>query len=706
MTDVATAENDTEPITASLAAGWQLPAAMYSDPAVYEQEQQVIFPHAWQYVGREKDLAEPGAYLTAQIGDLPIVVVRDRKGVLHGHVNVCRHRLHPVAEGAGCKQLFQCRYHGWTYTHDGSLRSAPGLRDEDAFDRQTLGLRPIQVEAFRGFVFANPDAAAEPLEEYLGGAHALVDELNLDFAEWEHSGTYTYDIPANWKLFTENALECYHCPLVHQDTYATAFHTTKANYHCTEFDNVAVQVAPVTELTERLATRSGLNGFRLLYLWPVTFLSVDDFVGMVARTVPLGADSSRFIVETFVKPGTDPAVLEQWLDIYDRTFAEDKSVVAAQQAGYDCGAVPQGRLMTNCESTIVMFQRRTWTALAHPTTATSPRPAATTIPPDEPTTPAIPIRRTLFEADLRVDAVTTEAEGVVSLTLAPTAGTTLPSWRPGAHVDLCLTDELTRQYSLCGDPDTPDRWTVAVLDAPASRGGSAYVHHRIAAGDTVRVRGPRNHFTLPDAAAYLFVAGGIGITPILPMVDEAERNGRSWRLLYGGRSLSSMAFLDRLEQHGDKVKVQPQDTHGLLDLGGFLATAAPGTAVMACGPTPLLDALHAVRETHDRISLHTERFTAPAQSNLVDTEFDIVLARTGLTLRVAENQSILDTVRDHGVQVLSSCREGLCGTCETPVLDGEPDHRDSVLTEDERGRGDTIMICVSRCTSDRLILDL
>ncbi|MDT2005198.1 aromatic ring-hydroxylating dioxygenase subunit alpha [Rhodococcus opacus] len=333
MTDMTEIDGDTERITASLTAGWQLPAMMYSDPAVYEQEQELIFPRAWQYVGCEKDLAEPGAYLTAQLGDLPIVVVRDRDGVLHGHVNVCRHRLHPVAEGTGCRQLFQCRYHGWTYTHDGSLRSAPGLRDEDAFDRQTLGLRPIQVETFRGFVFANPDVAAEPLAEYLGGAHALVDELNLDFADWEHGGTYTYDIPANWKLFTENALECYHCPLVHQDTYATAFHTTKANYQCTEFDNVAVQVAPVTELTERLAARGGLDGFRLLYLWPVSFLSVDDFVGMVARTVPLGSHSSRFVVDAFVKPGTDPAVLEQWLDIYDRTFAEDKTVVAAQQAG-------------------------------------------------------------------------------------------------------------------------------------------------------------------------------------------------------------------------------------------------------------------------------------------------------------------------------------------------------------------------------------
>ncbi|MBF6143091.1 aromatic ring-hydroxylating oxygenase subunit alpha [Nocardia farcinica] len=140
MTETTTG-TDTERVTASLVAGWQLPADLYYDPAVHRQKQRRIFDKAWSYVCRERDLAEPGAYVTTRVGDLPVVVVRDRDGVLHGHVNVCRHRLHPVAEGAGCRQVFQCRYHGWTYGHDGSLRAAPGLRDEDTFDRQTMGLR-------------------------------------------------------------------------------------------------------------------------------------------------------------------------------------------------------------------------------------------------------------------------------------------------------------------------------------------------------------------------------------------------------------------------------------------------------------------------------------------------------------------------------------------------------------------------------------
>ncbi|WP_306454249.1 PDR/VanB family oxidoreductase [Rhodococcus sp. ACS1] len=430
--------------------------------------------------------------------------------------------------------------------------------------------------------------------------------------------------------------------------------------------------------------------------------------GLIDLTeIPAGSHGSRFVVDTFVKPGTDPEVLGQWLDVYDRTFDEDKTVVAAQQGGYDSGAVPQGRLMTNCESTIAMFQRRTWQAMAATDTTVRQHPepqgrsASVT---DGPASPPVS-QRTLWEAGLVVEAVEPEADGVASLTLTPPAGVTLPAWEPGAHIDLCLTDSLTRQYSLCGDPHDHDRWRVAVLREPRSRGGSAHVHDHIAAGASIRVRGPRNHFRMPDAESYVFVAGGIGITPILPMIEDAERRAKPWKLLYGGRTRSSMAFLSHLERHGDKVLVSPQDTDGLLDLEAFLGSADPGTTVLACGPAPLLDALATASSAVD-LTLQTERFSAPTQHDEINTAFDVVLARTGDILHVLENRSILDVVREHGVPVLSSCREGLCGTCETPVLEGRPEHRDTVLTDDERERGDTMMICVSRCTSDRLVLDL
>jgi ferredoxin-NADP reductase len=294
----------------------------------------------------------------------------------------------------------------------------------------------------------------------------------------------------------------------------------------------------------------------------------------------------------------------------------------------------------------------------------------------------------------------TVADGVVSLTLAGD----LPGWAPGAHVDVVLPDGSARQYSLCGDPAVAGEWRIAVLREPDGRGGSAFVHS-VAAGDTVRVRGPRNHFPLVPAARYLFVAGGIGITPILPMLAAAEAAGAAWELVYGGRTRTSMAFVEQLTDR--RVAIRPQDEYGLLDLDALLATPRSGTLVYCCGPEPLLAAVEARCAGWPAGSLHVERFTAkPLTEPVLAGAFEVELARTGLTLTVPPERSVLDVVEEAGVAVLSSCSEGTCGTCETAVLDGEPDHRDSVLTTEEQAANDCMMICVSRARCPKLVLDL
>ncbi|WP_327320193.1 PDR/VanB family oxidoreductase [Streptomyces sp. NBC_01235] len=314
---------------------------------------------------------------------------------------------------------------------------------------------------------------------------------------------------------------------------------------------------------------------------------------------------------------------------------------------------------------------------------------------------------------LTVAARTLAADGVVSLTLRRPDGGMLPAWTPGAHIDVLLDGadgrdgELIRQYSLCGHPAERGAWQIAVLREPRGRGGSAYVHDHLREGTTVRVRGPRNTFPLRPAARHLFVAGGVGITPILPMVEAAEAAGADWRLLYGGRTRTSMAFLDRLAPHGDRVLIRPQDEHGLLDLAAHLGVPEEGTLVHACGPEPLLRAVQERCAGWPPGTLGVERF-APAQTpGSGPTEaFELELARSGLTLTVPPDRSVLEIVEEAGVVVDFSCREGTCGTCETDVLDGRPDHRDSLLTEDERAAGDTMLICVSRSCGPRLVLDL
>ncbi|EFC81079.1 PDR/VanB family oxidoreductase [Parafrankia sp. EUN1f] len=328
-------------------------------------------------------------------------------------------------------------------------------------------------------------------------------------------------------------------------------------------------------------------------------------------------------------------------------------------------------------------------------------------------------------ADLVVQQREAVADGVVCLTMARPDGGAVPDWEPGAHIDLLLgpgagaepgpgspagaEERFVRQYSLCGDPGDPSTLRIAVLRAPGGRGGSAYVHDRIGPGDVVRTRGPRNHFALVDSPEYLFVAGGIGITPIMPMIERAEAAGAEWTLLYGGRTRSSMAFAAQLtDRHGDdRVMVRPEDEFGLLDLAGFLGAPRDRVAIYCCGPEPLLAALEQLAGPWPAGTLHLERFSpkqiadAPAAGGFV-----VELARSGTAVTVPAGRSIVDALADAGVRVPTSCREGTCGTCETAVISGVPDHRDSLLTEDERESGTVLMPCVSRALSPVLVLDL
>lgn len=312
--------------------------------------------------------------------------------------------------------------------------------------------------------------------------------------------------------------------------------------------------------------------------------------------------------------------------------------------------------------------------------------------------------------DLLITARQEPAEGVVVLTLADPAGAQLPAWTPGAHIDLLL-DDIVRQYSLCGTPGDQHAWRIAVLLDPAGRGGSRRVHQTLQVGGEVAVRGPRNHFPLHEVPRYIFLAGGIGITPILPMVAAAAEAGADWKLWYGGRSQASMAFLDELERYGGRVTLWPQDTSGLLPLDEILQSPQDGTLVYCCGPEGLLTAAEQRCATWPSGSLHLERFAAKPQPEPEDGQpgeqpFEVVCQRSGLTVTVPPGQSIIDALDENGVSVLSSCLEGVCGTCETRVLEGVPEHRDSLLSEEEQEANEYMMICVGRSKSDRLVLDL
>lgn len=309
---------------------------------------------------------------------------------------------------------------------------------------------------------------------------------------------------------------------------------------------------------------------------------------------------------------------------------------------------------------------------------------------------------------LLVRSMRWEAEGVLSVSLVRPDRCPLPDWELGAHVDVILRPDLVRQYSLCSLPSQSSEWEVAVLLDPATTGGSKYVHEVLRPGMTVAVTGPRNNFPLVDAPHYLFIAGGIGITPLLPMVETLDQNDADWKLLYGGRHRASMAFLPELARFGDRVTVRPEDEFGLLDLRGAIEPTPPDTAIYCCGPEPLIDAVVSLVDAMDRPAAHIERFKGHAAEfdTSGDTGFDVIDERTGERYHVEADKTILQALEEHGVWVPSSCTEGYCGACETEVVAGEPEHRDEYLSPEVRETNKTMMICVGRAKSRELVLRL
>jgi ferredoxin-NADP reductase len=305
-------------------------------------------------------------------------------------------------------------------------------------------------------------------------------------------------------------------------------------------------------------------------------------------------------------------------------------------------------------------------------------------------------------------------ENVVALTFAAADGQPLPRWHAGAHIDVHLPSGLLRQYSLCGEADATDSYRIAVRRIPDGGGGSIELHD-LAIGDTVTTHGPRNAFplTVPGRGSptqrFRFIAGGIGITPILPMLGLASQLGVDWSMVYAGRSRDSLPFLDEVARFAgdsaeDRIRVRTDDVDGLPTAEELLGDCPAGTAVYACGPALMLTAIRSALAGRDDVELHFERFAAPP---VVDGhEFDVTIASTGAQIRVGADETLLTAVNRAGVHAQYSCQQGFCGTCRTRVLEGAVDHRDALLTDPER-ENQMMLICISRAIEgSRLTLDL
>lgn len=311
---------------------------------------------------------------------------------------------------------------------------------------------------------------------------------------------------------------------------------------------------------------------------------------------------------------------------------------------------------------------------------------------------------------LRVAQVQSFGGAIKRIVLQDPDGWELPSFEAGAHLDVCLPEGRVRQFSLSGDPAARDRYELAVQASRPGRGGSAWVHDRVAAGDTLYASLPRNHFRLdPAFRRFVLIAGGIGITPLRSMTFELERSAKPYELWYCAREEAAAAYVDDLRARIPRGRLHLLFDDGAaerqLDVAALFENAQADTAVYCCGPAGLMHAVREATRHWPETAVRFEAFSPPeAEDVLTARDFEVTLARTGVTVPVRRGQSILQALREHNVEVQSSCEAGVCRSCKTGFLEGSPVHRDLVLNAEERKS--SMLICVSGCSSERLVLDL
>jgi choline monooxygenase len=336
-----------------------LPYGWYSDPEILRRERERIFRPTWQYVGHRGQLARPG-YFAADAGHTPVVVTRDRDGVLRGFVNVCRHRGFALADGEQSRETLQCPYHAWTYGLDGRLRAAPRSEEEPDFPQDELGLVPVAVESWGPFVFANADPDPEPLEQALGSLPAQVADLGLDVDSLVHHSRWEAEVEANWKIVCENFLECYHCQVAHPGFSAVVDVSPEA-YALSTDGRLSTQHGPLRTTTPE----DELPRAQFHFLWPN--LGINIFGGRpnvsIGPIVPLAPDRTYRFLDYFFGPDVEPAWIEDLLEFDAQVGREDRSLVEGVQRGVGSGALEHGMLMSRSEQLIGHFQALTAAAL-------------------------------------------------------------------------------------------------------------------------------------------------------------------------------------------------------------------------------------------------------------------------------------------------------------------------------------------------------
>lgn len=347
---------DIDDAQARLAEGWSPPTTWYHDAGIHRFEQEMIFRRRWQYGAPRQQLHRPGDVVVTDAGGVPVVLTCDATGQVRGFVNMCRHRGYAVATECGHRRLLTCRYHGWSYDLDGKLVAAPGCKDDAGFRQQEMGLIPVAVDSWGPIVFVNADPQARPLRE----AHPKLEEIltyrefDPDPANYELYKRYVYDIESNWKLWYDNAVECYHCPTIHSGTFNTAYETGHGKVDAIEVDGLLSQrFQPAKGAVSDNSYRS--SNYRGLEMFPGFIFIQQDDIMMIAQMAPVGPEKTKFVVDMFGQKSSDPERVAGWCDIWDKTFQEDAAAVEIQQTGLRTNRMPRSRFLPGREKSVLFM---------------------------------------------------------------------------------------------------------------------------------------------------------------------------------------------------------------------------------------------------------------------------------------------------------------------------------------------------------------
>jgi phenylpropionate dioxygenase-like ring-hydroxylating dioxygenase large terminal subunit len=336
----------------------------YSDPGLVAHERERIFARAWQYVGHLGELGEGAGYVAGRVGDIPVVVTRDRDGALRAFLNVCRHRGSVLAAGRGTRETLQCPYHAWTYGLDGSLKAAPRSNREPGFDCEGISLRPASVGVWGPFLFASPDPEAAPLADVLGDLPKLVAAAGVDIEDLQHHDRAESAVEANWKLVAENFLECYHCAVAHPG-FSAVVDVSPDAYELELGDSFSTQFGPVRQNGSGLDTDGEVTRSQFHFLWPNTMINI--FPGRtnlsIGPVLPAGPERTERFLDYFFAPQVEEGWISELLELDGQVGAEDKVLVENVQRGVASGLIERGRLLPESERLIVDFQHRLQAAL-------------------------------------------------------------------------------------------------------------------------------------------------------------------------------------------------------------------------------------------------------------------------------------------------------------------------------------------------------